>query len=122
MAVFQSLSFPIHKMEIISVSTSSIQITHVELLRDYLTQSEDVTPVDFIVAAVTVRFRNTAWYISEQEDKAGGLPACSCSACDRQQVTSFLSLDYFIGTEFTQPGFSLKNDEIMNVLENIILK
>lgn len=41
--VFQSLSFPTHKIEIILVSTSSIQITHVELLRESLTQSEDVT-------------------------------------------------------------------------------
>lgn len=94
-----------------------MQITHVEL-----TQSEDATPVGFIATAVTVRFRNTAWYISEQDNKAGGRPVCSRSAHDWHQVTSFLFLDYFIGTEFTQPGFSLKNDGNMNVLYNIILK
>lgn len=120
--VFQSLSFPVHKVVIISASTSSMQIIHVELLREYWTQSEDAMPVGFSVAAVTVRFRNTAWYISEQDNKAGGRPACSRSARDWHQVTSFLFLDYFIGTEFTQPGLSLKNDEIMNVLYNIILK
>lgn len=57
------------------MSTSSIQITHVELMRESLTQSDNVMPVGFIVTAVTIRFRKTAWYISEQDNKARGWPA-----------------------------------------------
>lgn len=79
---FQSLSFPIHKMAIILISTSLIQITHTEFLREYLTHSKNVTPVGFIVAAVTLNLRklqsNSSMVRHWPEWESGRVqPACS---------------------------------------------
>lgn len=78
-------------MEIILASTSSIQITHIEFLTECLTHAMNITTVSFIAAAVSVKFRKTAWYITDQNDEWEGA-ACLLylpSTCTRSLTFGF---------------------------------